>query len=89
MLLPMRKVLLLMATMKQPLAVTLKEPAPARWYYYAEYTVACCDTPPPPPTVKYGTAFAKGGYVFVTEKKANPENLPSLNLIRNRWGWAI
>ena len=36
------------------------------------------------------TAFAKGSHVFVTDlKKSNPENLPSLGLIKNRWGWAI
>jgi len=61
-----------------------------RWYYYAEYNVVCCQTPPPPPSYdKLGTAFAKGGYVFTTDKKSNPENLPSLKLTRNRWGWAI
>lgn len=35
------------------------------------------------------TAFAKGGYVFTSHKKSNPEKLPSLNLKSNRWGWAI
>lgn len=60
-----------------------------RWYYYARYTTVCCDSPPPPPFEKLGTAFAKGGYVFTTDRKSNPENLPSLNLTRNRWGWAI
>jgi hypothetical protein len=60
-----------------------------RWYYYADYTVACCETPPPPPSERLGTAFAKGGYVFTTDKRANPELLPSLSLIKNRWGWAI
>lgn len=35
------------------------------------------------------TAFAKGGYVFTSKNKSNPENLPSLNLNSNRWGWAI
>jgi len=61
-----------------------------RWYFYAAYATACCsDTPPPAPLEKLGTAFAKGGYVFTTDKKSNPENLPSLNLTKNRWGWAI
>jgi len=61
-----------------------------RWYYYTEYVTACCsDNPPPVSYEKLGTAFAKGGYVFTTDKKSNPENLPSLNLTKNRWGWAI
>lgn len=59
------------------------------WWFYAVYTPQCCETPPPPPAEKLGTAFAKGGYVFTTDKKSNPENLPSLGLTRNRWGWAI
>ncbi|MCI0449637.1 MAG: hypothetical protein L0Y79_07610, partial [Chlorobi bacterium] len=35
------------------------------------------------------TAFAKGGWVWTTDPKSNPEHLPSLRLTRNRWGWAI
>lgn len=35
------------------------------------------------------TAFAKGGYVFASDARANPEGLASLGLARNRWGWAI
>ncbi len=35
------------------------------------------------------TAYAKGGYVFARSLKANPENLPSLKLTRQQWGWAI
>lgn len=35
------------------------------------------------------TAFAKGGYVFASDGRANPERLVSLALARNRWGWAI
>ena len=35
------------------------------------------------------TAFAKGGWVWTTDSKANPEGLPSLSLTKNRWGWAI
>jgi len=58
-----------------------------RWWYYTTYTIQCCDTPPP--FDQSETAFAKGGYVWTTAKKSNPENLPSLNLIKNRWGWAI
>ena len=66
-------------------------PGPGKaWWFYSIYTPFCCTTPPPPPTYeKYGTAFAKGGWVFTTDPKSNPEKLPSLNLIKNRWGWAI
>jgi hypothetical protein len=61
-----------------------------RWWFYATYGVKCCVIPPPPaPKEKYGTAFVKGGYVFTTDKKSNPERLPSLSLTKNRWGWAI
>lgn len=58
-----------------------------RWYYYGSY-ILCCDEDVPPET-KCETAFAKGGYVFTTDLKSNPEKLPSLKLSRNRWGWAI
>lgn len=63
-----------------------------RWWYYGAYTV-CCD-----PSTDTGfvcqTAFAKGNspsdhYVFTTDPRSNPEGLPSLKLIKNRWGWAI
>jgi len=60
-----------------------------RWYFYAAYVTACCSEDPPQPYNELGTAFAKGNYVFTTGKKSNPENLPSLNLTKNRWGWAI
>lgn len=60
-----------------------------RWYYYADYVVACCDEEPPGSSEELGTAFAKGGYVFTTGRKSNPEKLPSLELTKNRWGWAI
>jgi hypothetical protein len=57
----------------------------SRWWFYGAYCLIC--------NFQYSwdcnTAFAKGGFVFVTDKKSNPENLPSLNLSRNRWGWAI
>lgn len=59
-----------------------------RWYFYDTYQAVCC-TPPPPPSGYTQTAFAKGNYVFTTDKKSNPERLPSLGLTRNRWGWAI
>ena len=58
------------------------------WGCSTTYQPKCC-TPPPPPTGFTQTAFAKGGYVFTSDKKSNPENLSSLNLTRNRWGWAI
>lgn len=56
-------------------------------YTYATFPLCCSDTP----VVLAGceTAFAKGGYVFVTDAKANPEALPTLGLTKNRWGWAI
>lgn len=60
-----------------------------RWYFYHKYTTQCCDTPPPPTDCFAQTAFGKGGYVFTTDKKSNPENLPSLMLTKNRWGWVI
>lgn len=74
-------------------------PTGNRWWFYGTYYI-CCDVvvdPPTPPRVN--TAFAKGNYlgdadtadhwVFTTDPKSNPQNLPSLGLIRNRWGWAI
>jgi hypothetical protein len=57
-----------------------------RWWFYAKYSV-CCSTPPVIRICE--TAFAKGGWVFTTDAKSNPESLPSLRLIKNRWGWAI
>jgi hypothetical protein len=61
----------------------------SRWAYYAQYTVACCPEPPPVSLQKLGTGFAKGGYVFTTDAKSNPERLASLKITKNRWGWAI
>jgi len=58
-----------------------------RWYFFGEYTV-CCD-PVEPPVCLNETAFAKGDHVWTTDKRSNPEKLPSLNLTKNRWGWAI
>lgn len=58
-----------------------------RWWFYGVYTV-CCDFGEPP-IEGCQTAFGKGGFVFTTDRKSNPENLPSLGLTRNRWGWAI
>jgi len=61
-----------------------------RWWFYAQYSV-CCDIPdqPPPTILACTTAFGKGNWVWVTSSKANPENLPSLDLIKSRWGWAL
>lgn len=55
-------------------------------YPYVSYQLCGLDC-----TVLKGceTAFAKGGYVFASEARANPEGLLSLGLTRNRWGWAI
>lgn len=62
--------------------------SPGRWYFYEDYTI-CCDETNEPPEVTCETAFGKGGWVFTTDKKSNPENLSSLKLTKNRWGWAI
>jgi hypothetical protein len=56
-------------------------------YTYAAFPLCCSDTPVGLEGCE--TAFAKGGYVFTTDAKANPEGLPSLRLTKNRWGWAI
>lgn len=56
------------------------------WYYHGSHTV-CCDTPPP--VEQCETAFGKGGWVWTTDPKSNPEKLPTLGLTKNRWGWAI
>jgi len=61
---------------------------PGRWWYYGAYEV-CCEFGPPIVVEFCKTAYAKGGYVWTTDKRSNPENLPSLNLTKNRWGWAI
>jgi hypothetical protein len=58
-----------------------------RWWFYGTYTI-CCDFGTPD-LGSCQTAYAKGGYVWTTDKKSNPEKLPSLNLTKNRWGWAI
>jgi hypothetical protein len=58
-----------------------------RWYYYGIHTICCDEGEPELPTCE--TAFGKGGYVWTFGNQSNPENLPSLNLNRNRWGWAI
>lgn len=60
----------------------------SRWWFYGTYTF-CCDLSTPPGLCFTQTAFAKGTHVFVVDRKANPENLPSLSLTKNRWGWAI
>ena len=58
------------------------------WWYYTTYTIQCCGGGGG--SFDYSeTAFAKGGWVFASKNKANPENLPSLELTKMRWGWAI
>lgn len=64
-----------------------------RWWFYGSYVI-CCDPVDPPSLACFSeTAFAKQalpyGWIFTTDKKSNPENLPSLRLSKNRWGWAI
>ena len=53
---------------------------------YWNYSVfqMCCSVPS-----CNSTAYAKGGWVWTTSPKSNPEGLPSLLLTQNRWGWAI
>jgi hypothetical protein len=59
----------------------------SRWWYYTTYTIQCCT---PPTAFDYSeTAFAKGGWIFASGQKANPDSLESLQLTRHRWGWAI
>lgn len=58
-----------------------------RWWFYGSYVI-CCDLGPPP-LPECDTVYAKGGWVWTTDRKSNPESLPSLRLTRNRWGWAI
>jgi hypothetical protein len=64
-----------------------------RWWFYGEYVICCEGEPPGPEPCFTETAFAKGSevetYVWTTFKKSNPEKLPSLELTKNRWGWAI
>jgi hypothetical protein len=60
---------------------------PGRWYCYGQYTICCDFGEPDVPACQ--TAFAKGSHIWTTDRKSNPENLPSLRLTRNRWGWAI
>jgi hypothetical protein len=53
------------------------------------YKMCCFAEQPPVVLAGCETAFAKGGHVFTTDARANPEGLPTLGLTRNRWGWAI
>lgn len=59
-----------------------------RWYFYGSFTPAC-ETCGVSSTPECETSYAKGGWVWTTDRKSNPENLPSLKLTRNRWGWPI
>ena len=60
-----------------------------RWVCSGIYQAVCCETTPDEESGSSETAFAKGGWVFTTDAKSNPESLPTLALSRNRWGWAI
>lgn len=44
---------------------------------------------PVPPVYVFDSAFAYGNYIFASDPKINPENLPSLELCKSRWGWAL
>lgn len=59
-----------------------------RWWFYGQFTPNCTDCNGGGNPV-CGTSYAKGGYVWTTDRRSNPERLPSLNLTQNRWGWAI
>jgi hypothetical protein len=61
------------------------------WWFYMDYVICCLDIDDPPVLGSCETAFAKGQWIWTTDPKSNPEvpALPSLNLIKNRWGWAI
>ncbi|MCP5527841.1 MAG: hypothetical protein H7A47_13705 [Verrucomicrobiales bacterium] len=61
--------------------------SPGRWWFYGLYGI-CCDFGEPPVSTCQ-TAYAKGGWIWSTQRKSNPEGLPSLGLTQNRWGWAI
>lgn len=61
----------------------------SRWFFYGIHTIECGEGDQPDLITSCSTAYAKGGYVWTTDKKSNPENLPSLKLTKNRWGWAI
>ncbi|CAK8723095.1 MAG: hypothetical protein CDV28_13721 [Candidatus Electronema aureum] len=58
------------------------------WWFYGLYTI-CCDFGGGDGLCFTETAFAKGTHIWTTLKQSNPENLPSLKLTNNRWGWAI
>lgn len=59
------------------------------WWFYGLYTICCNVSGDEPLPCFTETAFAKGTHVWTTLKQSNPENLPSLKLTNNRWGWAI
>lgn len=60
-----------------------------RWWYYMDYSLQCCDGEEPQGSGHFETAFAKGDWVWTTGRKSNPEDLQSLRMTKNRWGWAI
>lgn len=59
-----------------------------RWWYYGTHNWCCSPDDPPPPGggVGCGTAFMFGNWVWTTDKKS--QTMRSLELTRNRWGWA-
>jgi len=69
-----------------------------RWGWITCYTFCCDPVNNNPPETTSETAFAKlykatsngalGGYVWTFGTNSNPEGYPSINLNRNRWGWA-
>ena len=58
-----------------------------RWWFNGQFTPDCTNCGGGGnPTCE--TAYGKGNYVWTTDRRSNPEELPSLSLTRNRWGWA-
>jgi hypothetical protein len=46
-----------------------------RWWFSGQYTI-CCDFGEPPVPI-CSTAFGKGGYVWTTDKRSNPDKVIS------------
>lgn len=62
--------------------------SPGRWWFHGVHTV-CCDFGEPPALDICETAFGYGSHVWTYGRRSNPDGLPSLELLRNRWGWAV
>lgn len=58
------------------------------WWWRVEYSW-CCEEPPPPPKEVCETAFAYGTHTLASNAPGDPPIYKSLDLTRNRWGWAI